>query len=140
MTYHMENRAGRNQRAFSKGALQSIASGGRIMLRDKPKATFVGPVTRKGAQYSFLILQGETDPIMLEYPMQALARQSRAQLLETHHTYPVPSTKLLMAIQMALSEVQQEPLQPGDESSVPKLSPDDKEDSLKHRSGIAPAE
>ena len=114
------------------------------MLRDKPKATFVGPVTRKGAQYSFLILQGETDPIMLEYPIQSLARQSRAQLLETHHTYPVGTTKLLMAIKTALSEAQTEPLQPehtgGDEAPVPKLSPDDKEDSLKPNSRIAPIE
>jgi hypothetical protein len=110
------------------------------MLRQTPKATFVGPVTRKGAQFSFLILQGETDPIMLEYPIQSLARQSRAQLLETHHTYPVPSTKLLMAIQMALSEVQTEPLQPGDEGSVPKLSPDDKEDSPEGSPRIAPVE
>ena len=110
------------------------------MLRQTPKATFVGPVTRKGAQFSFLILQGETDPIMLEYPIQSLARQSRAQLLETHHTYPVHTTKLLLAIKTALSEVQQEPLQLGDEGSVPTLSPDDKEDSSKPSSRIAPVE
>ena len=103
------------------------------MLRQTPKATFVGPVTRKGAQYSFLILQGETDPIMLEYPIQSLARQSRAQLLETHHTYPVPSTKLLMAIQQALNEEHGTPFSSEhnewDEETVPKLSPDENEDS-----------
>ena len=51
------------------------------------------------------------DPIKLEYPTQMVSRQSRAQLLETHHTYPVPSTKLLMAIQQALNEEHGTPLQ-----------------------------
>ena len=117
------------------------------MLRQTPKATLGGrrggPVTRKGAQYSFLILQGETDPIMLEYPIQALARQSRAQLLETHHTYPVGTTKLLMAMKKPLSpSAQTEPLQPehtgGDEAPVPVLSPDNKEDSPKPSFRVAP--
>ena len=66
------------------------------MKREIPKATFVGPITKRAKCYSFLILQGGMDPIKLEYPSQMVSRQSRAQLLETHHTYPVPSTKLLM--------------------------------------------
>ena len=73
-----------------------------MMPRETPKTTFVGPITKRAKSYSFLILQGGMDPIKLEYPTQMVSRQSRAQLLETHHTYPVPSTKLLMAIQQAL--------------------------------------
>ena len=73
------------------------------------------------------------DPIMLEYPTQLVSRQSRAQLLETHHTYPVASTKLLMAIQQALNEEHGTPLQQEpnawDETLVPTLSPDENEDS-----------
>ena len=76
------------------------------------------------------------DPIKLEYPTQMVSRQSRAQLLETHHTYPVASTKLLMAIQQALNEEHGTPLQQQpnewDEENVPTLSPDDSEDSPAH--------
>ena len=81
------------------------------MKREIPKTTFVGPITKRRMSYSFLILQGGMDPIKLEYPTQMVSRQSRAQLLETHHTYPVPSTKLLMAIQQALNEEHGTPLQ-----------------------------
>ena len=81
------------------------------MPRQTPKTTFVGPITKRAKSYSFLILQGGMDPIKLEYPTQMVSRQSRAQLLETHHTYPVPSTKLLMAIQQALNEEHGTPLQ-----------------------------
>ena len=81
------------------------------MKREIPKTTFVGPITKRRKSYSFLILQGGMDPIKLEYPTQMVSRQSRAQLLETHHTYPVPSTKLLMAIQQALNEEHGTPLQ-----------------------------
>ena len=72
----------------------------------------MGPITKRRKSYSFLILQGGMDPIKLEYPTQMVSRQSRAQLLETHHTFPVPSTKLLMAIQQALNEEHGTPLQP----------------------------
>ena len=106
------------------------------MPRQTPKTTFVGPITKRAKSYSFLILQGGMDPIKLEYPTQMVARQSRAQLLETHHTYPVPSTKLLMAIQQALNEEHGTPLQQHpnawDEATVPTLSPDDNEDSPAH--------
>ena len=81
------------------------------MKREIPKTTFVGPITKRAKSYSFLILQGGVDPIKLEYSTQMVSRQSRAQLLETHHTYPVPSTKLLMAIQQALNEEHGTPLQ-----------------------------
>ena len=81
------------------------------MKREIPKTTFVGPITKRRKSYSFLILQGGMDPIKLEYPTQMVSSQSRAQLLETHHTYPVPSTKLLMAIQQALNEEHGTPLQ-----------------------------
>ena len=103
------------------------------MPRQTPKTTFVGPITKRAKSYSFLILQGGMDPIKLEYPTQMVSRQSRAQLLETHHTYPVPSTKLLMAIQQALNEEHGTPLQQEpnawDETPVPTLSPDESEDS-----------
>ena len=103
------------------------------MKRETPKTTFVGPITKRRKSYSFLILQGGMDPIKLEYPTQMVSRQSRAQLLETHHTYPVPSTKLLMAIQQALNEEHGTPLQQQpnawDEVAVPTLSPDEGEDS-----------
>ena len=103
------------------------------MPRQTPKTTFVGPITKRAKSYSFLILQGGMDPIKLEYPTQMVSRQSRAQLLETHHTYPVPSTKLLMAIQQALNEEHGTPLQQQpnawDERHVPTLSPDESEDS-----------
>ena len=103
------------------------------MPRQTLKTTFVGPITKRAKSYSFLILQGGMDPIKLEYPTQVVSRQSRAQLLETHHTYPVPSTKLLMAIQQALNEEHGTPLQPlpneWDEENVPTLSPDASEDS-----------
>ena len=106
------------------------------MKRETPKTTFVGPITKRRKSYSFLILQGGMDPIKLEYPTQMVSRQSRAQLLETHHTYLVPSTKLLMAIQQALNEEHGSPLQEQpnewDEVLVPKLSPDDEEDSTEH--------
>ena len=106
------------------------------MKRETPKTTFVGPITKRRKSYSFLILQGGMDPIKLEYPTQMVSRQSRAQLLETHHTYPVPSTKLLMAIQQALNEEHGTPLQQQpnawDEENVPTLSPDESEDSPAH--------
>lgn len=73
------------------------------------------------------------DPIQLEYPTLSVCRQSRAQLLETHHTYPVHSNKLLKGILLALNEehgssFQQEPNE-WDEVLVPTLSPDASEDS-----------
>jgi hypothetical protein len=93
----------------------------------------VGPITKRAKSYSFLILQGGMDPIKLEYPTQMVSRQSRAQLLESHHTYPVPSTKLLMVIQQALNEEHGPPLQQQenawDEVDVPNLSLDESEDS-----------
>ena len=97
------------------------------MKRERPKTTFVGPITKSANSYSFLILQGGMDPIKLEYPTQMVSRQSRAQLLETHHTYPVPSTKLLMAIQQALNEEHGTPLQQQpnewDETACPDAVP-----------------
>ena len=107
------------------------------MKRERQKTTFVGPITKSDNSYSFLILQGGMDPIKLEYPTQMVSRQSRAQLLETHHTYPVPSTKLLMAIQQALNEEHGTSLQAAepnewDEELVPTLSPDESEDSHEH--------
>ena len=106
------------------------------MPRQTSKTTFVGPINKRAKSYSFLILQGGVDPIKLEYPTQMVSRQSRAQLLETHHTYAVPPTKLLMAIQQAINEEHGTPLQPlpnaWDEVSVPTLSPDEGEDSPAH--------
>lgn len=107
------------------------------MPRETPKTTFVGPIMKRATSYSFLILQGGMDPIQLEYPTLSVCRQSRAQLLETHHTYPVHSNKLLKGILLALNEEHKQEPTEWDEVLVPKLSPDESEDSPEHTVQIA---
>jgi len=110
----------------------------------RPKTTFVGPITKRASSYTFLIQQGGMAPIQLEYPTLSVSRQSRAQLLETHHTYPVPSTKMLMAIHQALLEKHGTPLKQTenewDETNVPSMSPDETEDSTQKYVRASPIE
>jgi hypothetical protein len=74
------------------------------------KITFVGPLSHqrkkntmggKGAEFSILQQGGA---LKLEYPSMEEAISARRAILSDHHSYAVPSNKLLGAIQTALEQ------------------------------------
>jgi hypothetical protein len=70
--------------------------------------TFIGPITeesRAGHRTAyFMILQAGSGVIKLEYPDKTEAGKARGQLLQSNHSFKVPSNKLLQAIYEALLE------------------------------------
>ena len=90
----------------------------------KPKVTFVGPVyyqtkknPRGGHGAEFRVLQ-DAGALKLEYASMNEALSARRALLSDHHSYSVPSNKLLSAIQEALQQTHEPTTQEPVEASL----------------------
>lgn len=82
-------------------------------MRRPDPITFIGPITQhkvgRKTIHVFHVLQHLSGIIKLEYPDKSSAKAARDQLLQSNHTYKVPSNKLLQAIYEAITNNSGEP-------------------------------
>ena len=102
------------------------------MLRQTPKATFVGPVTRRGKQVQLPDPSRRNRPDHAGVPDTVGSPTIQSPTARNPSHLPSGSTKLLMAIKRRSSKQQESPFSNTrrvGRSACPVLSPDDKEDS-----------
>jgi len=81
--------------------------------------TFLGPVLKTKASYSFLALFSAGPTLLtLDYPIRRQAIEARRLLLQSKGTHKVGSMKLLLAIQNALMAAPKETKHVSDASPV----------------------